>query len=79
MEYKNMEEEIDKDFVINVLTNHALNKLLVTDALKIVQEKIKNDMKNYVENMNEVELKTVFNSIQEALKNQQENKEEENS
>lgn len=71
-----MEEEIDKDFVISVLTNDALNRLKVTDALKIVQDRVKNDMTNRVENMNEVELKTLFASIKEALEKQSQNQEE---
>lgn len=66
-----MSEEIDKDFVINVLTNDGLNKLRVTEALHLIQEKVRENVSTQVNNMNEVELKTVFDSIQEALKDKE--------
>jgi len=66
-----MSEEIDKDFVINVLTNDGLNKLRVTEALHLIQKKVKENVSTQVNNMNEVELKTVFDSIQEALKDKE--------
>ena len=69
-----MSEEVDKEFVIDVLTNNALNQLTLPDALKVLTAKVRQDITTQVDGYNESELACVYESLRKVVKEKEEAK-----
>jgi len=69
-----MSEEVDKEFVIDVLTNNALNQLTLPDALKVLTAKVRQDITTQVDGYNESELASVYESLRKVVKEKYEAK-----
>ena len=69
-----MSEEVDKEFVIDVLTNNALNQLTLPDALKVLTAKVRQDITTQVDGYNESELVSVYESLRKVVKEKEEAK-----
>tara|TARA_Y100001973_G_C5184292_1_gene326812 strand:+ start:144 stop:356 length:213 start_codon:yes stop_codon:yes gene_type:complete len=69
-----MSEEVDKEFVIDVLTNNALNQLTLPDALKVLTAKVRQDITTQVDGYNESELASVYESLRKVVKEKEEAK-----
>ena len=69
-----MSEEVDKEFVIDVLTNNALNQLTLPDALKVLTAKVRQDITTQVDGYNESELASVYESLRKVVKEKDEAK-----
>ena len=67
-----MSEEVDKEFVIDVLTNIALNQLTLPDALKVLTAKVRQDITTQVDGYNESELASVYESLRKVVKEKEE-------
>ena len=67
-----MSEEVDKEFVIDVLTNNALNQLTLPDALKVLTAKVRQDITTQVDGYNESELASVYESLRKVVKEKEE-------
>jgi ribosomal silencing factor RsfS len=65
-----------KEFVINILTNNALNEIKLPDALQVLTAKVRQDITTQVEGTNETELNSLYDSLQKALKEKKEKEEE---
>ena len=67
-----MSEEVDKHFVINTLTNDALQKLTVPVALQLINGSVRDQITKEVEDLNETELSTLHDSVKKAVEEAQE-------
>lgn len=66
-----MKTEVDKEFVINILTNNALNELKMPDALKILTGKVRESISAQIEATNETELASLYESLKKAVEEKQ--------
>ena len=72
-----MSDTVDKQFLISTLTNDALHKLTVPNALQIINDSVTAQISKEIENLNEAELSSLNDSVQKAMEEAEAEKEKE--